>query len=692
MNVERLLLNNKFIRIPKATEVTGKVTLGTLLSNMAYYGFIPSKESVDRLQTLGDEKAQEWWKTIEPELKKATGDDLKMGDFVVYKNFPKEVLEMCEAEYWIRQILMYLGVPNEAVTQPEEAREAIKELPKLKVLHLETISTLDNLLTQLLKLPARWTENQWSEVQFLVFVLSHKFALKDVVFKENLVKLVSFSISSCTPIPLILTSATDVLRLAVGMSNGDISLKTNSKFRNFKRPERKALLDLLSKTSNLEEDLARDTERWKKLLSNLHPFESEKKFPKVAAAYKKLIEKKLHSFNSQVETNLKAGNTLALDLLVQRPGDFVRRLQKVLQVFNVLGADAFIGVLPKLTTLQIIKVNRYLDTINSRQHRTVAPNGNWKKLQVLPNTITIDTGLVEKLNQAIKVELKKRFKAQEPVLLDPNTSKIALQTNDSELTNYGRGTSFPIPPNITFLRSASYWEHKTVGCNWFDNGWNFFDKDWTAKSSCCWITPSGQTGAAFSGDPTNAKDVNGRACQIIDLDIEKLLASGIKYAVWNILSYSKIPFDNAKVFAGLQWGEEPQQGKLFEPSRCQLAFPVTGNGLTKYVAYVDLEKRELVYMDANLKASVQSATNNGTSLSKVMPAFVEYLETLPRVSDVFQHARKGRKKGTVVTYSDEAIAIKDKKEAFVFQPTNKENSFTPLDLGSILNSKGTSKP
>ena len=60
------------------------------------------------------------------DLVKITGDDKKMADFVVYKNFPQEVLQMSEAEYWFKQILMYWGFPNQYFTESE------KERPKLE--------------------------------------------------------------------------------------------------------------------------------------------------------------------------------------------------------------------------------------------------------------------------------------------------------------------------------------------------------------------------------------------------------------------------------------------------------------------------------------------------------------------------------------------------------------------------------
>jgi hypothetical protein len=260
---------------------------------------------------------------------------------------------------------------------------------------------------------------------------------------------------------------------------------------------------------------------------------------------------------------------------------------------------------------------------------------------------------------------------------------VKLQTNDQELASYGRGTVFPIPEEMTFLRTASYWENNSSWANtWYDNGWNFFDENWDSVGTCCWNrTYDLGEAAVFSGDPTNSKEMKGRACQMIDLYIDKLIEKGVRYAVWNVLAYSHIPFSQAtgEVLATLQWGEDPQSGKLYEPSRAQLVFPLQGDNKTKYIAYIDLVERNLVYMDANLKGRVSSAAANTAILSEQMPAFVDYLDSLPSVADLFRHAP-----GNVpVVYTDAEREIPE-GQAYVFKAENEENSYEQLDLTKFL--------
>ncbi len=151
-----------------------------------------------------------------------------------------------------------------------------------------------------------------------------------------------------------------------------------------------------------------------------------------------------------------------------------------------------------------------------------------------------------------------------------------------------------------------------------------------------------------------------------------------------ILSYNNIPFDDVDdIFASLQWGENPDKGEIYEPSRAQMEFKISGQNKCKYIAYLDLKERTLVYMDANFSGYVNSAASNEGIIAEKMPAFVEYLNSLPSVYDLLKYAHTPD--GTIpVVYSDETVDIAD-GQAFVFRPTNPDNNFTQIELNDILN-------
>ena len=106
-----ILIRNHLITIPG--DGTGNLPypeLATVMSDLFYYGYSLSLKAFGALRGCTEEEVRSWWVEVDPILAHLTGEDRKMGDHVVYKNFPEEVLSMDESEYWIKQILMYGGV------------------------------------------------------------------------------------------------------------------------------------------------------------------------------------------------------------------------------------------------------------------------------------------------------------------------------------------------------------------------------------------------------------------------------------------------------------------------------------------------------------------------------------------------------------------------------------------------------
>ncbi len=698
MTDEILLVQNGFVAVPRL-EAGDEVhpcdmrlqSLGTIVSNLAYYGFVPSRSVTQALLRLSDAGIYDFWARIKPALAYVTGEDRKMGDFVVYKNFPSEVLDMSEAQYWINQILMYWGLPNEWFTAEPADRAPLTEKADLKVLDLAGQSTASEIYEKLCRTPAKWTDFQSAQARHLVATQSGlSIEIAEFSFRENGVTLVADNFSEVVSgvREVVFSTATDVLRLASALSEGDVSLRTKSRFRKFSRPERRFLLGLIENAKHIEEDFAMRKEPWKRLLSNLHP--ADFKVPRVSAAYDSLYNKQVHTLDAKVERALAVSDIASLELLKSQPGQFLRRLHKLYDLFGRQAFESFKDVTAALTVSQLAKLDGYLATVNGRKSLVFTPKGVWAKAQFVENgKARIDEDALADLRQHISEEIGARLYALYPAgfRVDPATKNVKLQSNGQELAPYGRGTVFDIPENVKFIRTASYWEAKREFQNvWFDVGWNFYGEDWKPMETVCWNAthPFPNKAAIFSGDPTNSKDLEGRACQMIDLYPQKLLENGVRYAVWSVLCFSRIPFSDAKeVLATMQWGEKAEKGNLYEPSRAQVVFPLTGKAMTKYVAFVDLKERKLVYMDVGLRADIHSAANNQAEIGDMMPAFIEYIDALPSVYDVFSHAGQG---DIPVLHSDENVAVEG--EAYVFQRRNADNTFEAIDLESILTAKG----
>ena len=582
LTTQQVLISNGYLSVeaesgPLAlTDLVKNRNLLTVVSNLNYYGFMPSKDTLELLNGLSRDELASFWKKTEPAVKSVTADDRQMDDFVVYQNFPAEVLDMSHCEYWCKQILMYFGFDKDMLRENPVARDPLFENTTLKVLHLADDQSLQGICMALLSNKSRWTAPQLEQVKFLLGELrARNFTSSKAGFRENGIQAISHLMDTVSDHNIIVEDATDILRLAALRSEADISLRQKVKFKNFSRKERRVLCRMLETSKNLESDFAERPALWKTLLRRLHP--GDFKYARLSAAYNDLYNGKLQSYASKVEAAIKTKDSGVFGLLKQRPGEFVRRFHHLCSVFGMGAVEAFAEIMPRLTTLQILKMVRYTQTINNRKFLAFPPRSNWNRLQIVANTkkplqqAGIDL-LQEKANAVISERLREIL--PEGFDVDSRMEDVKLQTNDQELASYGRGTVFQIPDNMKFLRTASYWEN-TGGTSWFDNGWNFFGENWENKGVICWDhTHMMDTSAAFSGDPVNSSEMKGRACQMIYLYIDKLLAQGIRYAVWNVLCFSNIPFSGAtgEVLATLQWGEEPQAGKLYEPSRAQSVF------------------------------------------------------------------------------------------------------------------------
>jgi len=691
MNTNDILLHHFLIEIPNVSEPTLPNTnieqiMGTITANFLYYGYVPSQEvlaAIKGLAQTSESQLSEWWKALEKSLKKIKGTDKNIGKYIVYQNFPKEVLQMSEAEYWTKQILIYLGVNPTYLQQSPAPRDPMFEQVDFKVLHLARPDALKNVFASLLSKPAAWITQEKEEVTWFV---KQGFATPtEILFKENLVFAAIAYMKANQVIQLATT--TDVLRLAVGLSGGDISLDTHTKFK-LRRSQRKYILSVLQGVGDLSEGVMRHKNRWIRLFHQLHIGEYAKKYPKIYQVAQTLrAGNKLPTYNSKVESYLTQQDPALLPLLAQRPGEFARRIVHVLTVFGKQTLPHFLPILPKLETIKLLKLKRFLRTYNKRDYRVFTPKGNWRKAQVQLNDTTLNAqhlqAIVRNIDQIIHQRVTEKF--GENFFYTADIAHIKLPTNNKEaVSRYPKGTVFQIPQNIRFIRTATYWEETGNIC-WMDNGWNFFDANWQPYGTCCWNNTHEMGDAAvFSGDPVNTYNEGGKAGQLIDLYLDKLLQSGVRYAVWNILSYSHIQFDNIEDVRGLMmWGEHPEKGQLIEPSRVNFAFPVTGKSLTKYVCYIDLVTRRLVLMDNNLWGNVHSAKMNEKVLAEKMPAVAEYLDAIPSLLDIFEtFPVEPAPDALKVVYTDEQVAIENEK-AFVFLPKNKQNQFEPIALETL---------
>lgn len=734
-------------------------SLGTILSNLCYYGFVPCKKSLEALMLLTENEIASFWSSVDDDFSHVTGSDRDIGSYVVYKNFPREVLEKSEAEYWFNQILMYWGLGEYAIVESKEERPSLSENTSLKVLTFADSNVLSTLFNKLVSQSSKWNNSQTEQALFLMDEINcSSIILEDFHFKDNGVLFVSKAIEKNLDVKIL--DATNVLRVGAYLSNGNSKLSNSLRFSKFNRTTRKALLTFLENSKNLFDDISLRPKQWKTFFRYLRAGDYKSLFPNCLKAqdclYNGLIEKSINAKIERILTEFtpvdlskrelkklkkqknkpvfenelpeqKIIDTLGADfvkelygvtipevkpfkpkkeslvnsisnidtaiadlelLFSQRPNAAIKSFHQLYSVFgNDVAVNLLFPALEKQNAYQLLKFSKYISNVNERNGYIVAPNGLWSNAIILEKKkVFIDEKTIllikEKINSLIKSKLSNKF---ESVMLDEKLKRVKLQDAEQELAQYGRGTVFEIPKNIRFIRTASYWDIKSQSNVWFDNGWNFFDEEWKPLGACCWINPRFHDAAILSGDPTIASNPEHKACQVIDLYLDELENHGIRYAVWNILSFNDINFSEAsEVLATLQYGENPEEGELYEPSRAQMVFNLKDNCKAKYIAYIDVKHRKLRYLDLSLRANVNSANKNSAHLSKYMPFVLDYLNSKPSVYDLFSVLDADEKSENKILYSDKDIDVSCSSKSYSFLRENENNSFENFNIEELL--------
>lgn len=336
--------NRILLPVPNQAEEKASVSqLGTFLSNILDLNYTFSEKAIEQMQLLSTEQLQEFYAEFLPTLKSLRGADKDFNP--MYPNFPAQVMEAGEAELFVNAIVHYVLGWLPVYDKDQRPLLLAREHPKPIVLELGNEAGFRQICTKLLAAKSSLSENDKAVVQWFFQNYKNEAATflptpEQLTFKENvalaatcLLKYTSYN--AVEIIGRYIKTATDVLRLAVGMSGGDVSLAKPSKFRQFSRPERRLLLALLDAQSNASEDVLRYPEQWKRLGERLHPGEMQNKYPKAYAAIQLAREPKTKTFTtyrSRVETllaTLHAANQPkdALRLPVNRSSKLAQQLE-----------------------------------------------------------------------------------------------------------------------------------------------------------------------------------------------------------------------------------------------------------------------------------------------------------------------------------------------------------------------------
>jgi hypothetical protein len=332
------------------------IVVAAMMRNIESLGFIFSEKLFKHLGRVSVENLTRFYADLVPLLKKMVGAHVNHQP--MYPNFPQQVMDMSEVDLYLNAILHYwFGVLPETVK--EERLPLLDADITLKVIDLGTVEEFHALFTTLVGANGSLSEYDKKIVEFFIDHLKpedlYKLLPAKIPYKENLCLTVAFFLQyklDMTQLLPHIKTATDVLRIAVGLSGGDISLAEKTKFKRWTRAERRLLLSFLNAIPSPLDDLLRYKNEWKVLFHGLHVGDYTDRYPKVYE-YARILRQDIpyQTYNAQVEAKIQAGLMVeAADLLQSRPGDFARRLDKLFRGHtpedNLQIAEKFIIVAP----------------------------------------------------------------------------------------------------------------------------------------------------------------------------------------------------------------------------------------------------------------------------------------------------------------------------------------------------------
>ena len=273
--------------------------LFTLELNLGSLGFRLEQNFALTLAKQPVEVIDELHNELIPAIKALIGADKEYK--VMYPNFPKQVANASHADLWINTILYSIKFNARLQEYEKVERAPLAELIKRQELTLGNPEDLKEVFTNLLGSKTSLAQQDYEDLEWCLENVeeSWNWFPTEIPYKE-IIAWISAKLVEAGKTEILskyYKTATDVLRLAVSLSGGDISLTKKTKFKSFSRKERRILMSLLAQCSNLKEDMWRYREQWIRLGERLHPGEFKKaEFKGVQLAFKSIREKKKPRF------------------------------------------------------------------------------------------------------------------------------------------------------------------------------------------------------------------------------------------------------------------------------------------------------------------------------------------------------------------------------------------------------------
>ncbi len=603
---------------PPNDGMDNRIAVSTVQAHLMQYGYMLDEDAFFAMA-----KADlSWIVTFNDEaidfLKEALGG--KKNFIPHYKNFPEDVMSLSNYELFWNLIKHYWSHGTWEPSKFEFEKPIKFEKIKYTILKYADEATFANIFTSLVSINTSLTAQDLEAVKWFVNSGEPLVFPAQIPFKENLMTLAAMGIPG-----LPIKTPTDVLRIAVHMSGGDISLpsvprkmikisrwsshksfnpeRLKFQFKKFKRAERKYLLGLLEQTHCNPAEMVLKDQRWIRLGEILHPGEYKAQYPKAYEAFKKIREGNVTSWYGQVEKAFKTSFDVGLAKLSERPGEFARRLDSLIRknpahIEHIMLAwqSCIEGTSNKVLFEQYA---HFENRLRQGAPRNIRIKGS-RKVQQLPALPALKPEIVEVIHQNIFGGLKQKYAKLDPLgncWIDEELKKIPLPT-DMRSLNFAlkpkvRGTRIPLAnPDAKVVRPYLHFTKSKTSIT-IDLSVVFVGENTRGGTTCYYGNMRNGDYAYHSGDSFAR---TGDCAEYIDIVVDKALAAGMRYALIQIHNYNRAPeLDNNNKF-GIMTREFPEANRDWLPETISDAYDIVCKNIVN-CAIIDLKTRELILVD-----------------------------------------------------------------------------------------------
>ena len=637
MTKNTIALYKGFVSFSVSTENNLNLAL-TVQANLMQYGYMLSQEALDYFSFASRNEISQFNNEAIEFLKENMGG---LYDYQpLYKNFPQEVMSMSDCNLFWNQIIHYVSHGKWSPESVEMERPVRFENIKYTVLESTTEERFMQIFTNLCSINTSLTPMDREIVEWFCKEygdLMNGLLPKEVPFKETLCVLASLDLD----VPI--KSVTDVLRICVHMSGGDVSLpkvprktvKANAwtkrhipnparelfKFKKFTRAERKYILSLLEKTNCDSKEGSLKANRWVRLGERLHPTEYKNKFPKAAKFFDEIRNENPKSWYSDVQSAFKVSLETGLQKLSERSGEFSRRMDALIRTnpnHTKMIMDYFAASAAKTSNKVLFEVYTHFESRAKKQeYRRVMVKGS-RTAYPLPVLEALPVRTIGAIQQSIWDILRNKFSSLDKlgkVYIDDELRKIPLPTNMRSLNMSlkpkirGQRISFD-NADARVIRAFVHWMD--------DNGQEDLDLSATFigenKASLVSFHNPRFEKNIHSGDVRHRQ---GPCAEYIDIDIADTLTKGYRYVMVDVRNYNGRSLASVESVFGLMEREYPEANEMWYPQTITNTQMLQSESTNTLVTILDLQTKEYIFIDEDTSNCPVAAFDSKTIINVV---------------------------------------------------------------------------